>query len=85
MGLKEQFQKGAETIFKLAGNVPQEITYNVFTVGTDDGMGGTEDPSFEPETILKKEPVQQQSADNETKEKVKKLLKNRSVNTKKSE
>ncbi len=41
--------------------------------------------SSEPETILKKKPVQQQSADSEVKEKVKKLLKIKSVNPKKSE
>lgn len=51
MGLKEQFQKGAETIFKFAGNVPQNITYKVFTVGADDGMGGTVDPTFTDKTI----------------------------------
>ncbi len=51
MGVKEQFQKGMKTIMKQAGNVPFDITYNVHTEGSDDGMGGTGAPSFVPKTV----------------------------------
>lgn len=49
--VKKQFQKGMATIMKQAGDVPINITYQVYTEGSDDGMGGTGDPSFSSKTV----------------------------------
>jgi len=51
MSIRAQFANAAEIIMKQAGDVPIDITYNSYTEGADDGMGGASDGTFTSETV----------------------------------